>query len=77
MSARDCILCFETGEERGYNPNCPNCGRWLKWEGWEIGYTCKCGGMITLLGSGDPDIDDSDYALRICKISQFKEDPKR
>ena len=69
-----CIICYEGDYEDhpGHPPNCPNCGRFLKWNGWDEGYSCKCGGVITIFGSGDPEIDDADSALRVCKISHLQ-----
>ena len=75
----DCVICYESEDgEKHPNPNCPNCGRFLKWNGWDEGYSCKCGGMITIFGSGEDDeYDDSDSALRICKVSHLQTSEKK
>lgn len=70
--SEDCIICYEDDDYHGSTPNCPNCGRFLKWNGWEKGYSCLCGGIISIPGSGDPEINDSDCALRVCKISHLQ-----
>ena len=67
----ECMVCWENDDYQGPPPNCPNCGRFLKWNGWEEGYSCVCNGIITIPGSGDPEYDDSDVALRVCKISHI------
>lgn len=68
-----CIVCYECEESDVVRVNCPNCGRFLKWNGWKEGYSCVCRGIITIFGSGDPEVNDEDSALRVCKIAHLKE----
>ncbi len=69
-----CVVMYQEDEYRG-QPNCPNCGRFLKWNGWELGFSCKCEGIFCIFGSGDPDVDDVEYAIRVCKIPDLEEVP--
>jgi len=64
-----CIILYEQEDIPNHPPNCPSCGRWLKWEGWEKGYSCKCDGVINIRGSGETEgeYDDDEYAMRVCK----------
>ena len=63
-----CSIAYEVEEYQGVS-KCPVCGKYMKWHGWDKGYSCKCNGIINIRGSGDEEIDEEpcDYALRICK----------
>ena len=63
-----CTIAYETDEYKGVS-KCPVCAKFMKWHGWEKGYSCKCNQIINIRGSGDEDVDEEpvEWAIRICR----------
>lgn len=52
-----------------YHPiNCPNCGRFLKYDPLKEEFTCRCNRIMNVKGDSSGDFVDD--ALRVCKIPE-------
>jgi hypothetical protein len=69
----NCLILDDWGEEPPRHPNCPNCGRFLKWCPASGFYWCGCNGILYHYTTGDAEWDKEnieegiELPMAICK----------